>query len=122
MRKVLLVEDDNFQVIIIRHIFDKHFPAVDLKIATTGKEAIDYLSVIQFDLVLLDLGLPDMNGTDIISYINANNKVPIVVLTGDDRDEMLTKIRLIDVTDYVMKQVELETFVTLVRSILIDFK
>ena len=51
MRKVLLVEDDNFQIIVVRHIFDKHFPAVDLRIANNGSEALAHLKETHFDLI-----------------------------------------------------------------------
>lgn len=122
MRRVLLVEDDKFQIIVVRHIFDKHFPAVDLKIAHTGGEALSHLEKDHFDLIILDLGLPDMDGADVISHVNSTSKVPIVVLTADDSEERITSIRLLDVVDYVIKHVELNTFVSLIRSILIDFK
>lgn len=122
MRKVLLVEDDNFQIIVVRHIFDKHFPAVDLRIANNGSEALAHLKETHFDLIILDLGLPDMDGTEVISHVNATSKTPIVVLTADDSEDRIREVRLLDVVEYVIKHVELNTFVTLIRSILIDFK
>src|SRR5512144_1982290 len=71
--------------------------------AEDGSGALDRLRLDKPDLVILDLGLPDIDGTDVIRQIRAQSKVPIIVLSsrGDEKG----KIEALDLgaDDYVTK-------------------
>lgn len=99
--KVLVVEDDR----LIRRLLRSVLPArgFTLTEAETGAQALDLLKSASPDLVILDLGLPDVNGLGLLRHIRADSNVPIVVLsyTGS----VSTKVEALEsgASDYVTK-------------------
>jgi two-component system, OmpR family, KDP operon response regulator KdpE len=71
--------------------------------AATGREALDALFTHEPDVVLLDLGLPDMDGVDVCRHIRRWSSAPIIVLTADGQEDR--KVRALDdgADDYVTK-------------------
>ncbi len=71
--------------------------------APTGEAALDALSVQPVDLVVLDLGLPDMDGIEVCRHLREWSRVPVIVLSVVDDDE--AKVRALDegADDYVTK-------------------
>ncbi len=85
LKKLLIVEDNKTQSQAIRELIGNG--DVKSHAAFSGKEAIDLLLGEDFDCVILDLGLPDMTGFDLLEKIKSNDilkDVPIVVYTGKD--------------------------------------
>ncbi len=85
LKKLLVVEDNEQQNKAIRELIGNG----DVKTfsAYSGKEAYDMMSKEHFDCVIIDLGLPDMSGFDLLEKIKTDealNKVPIVIYTGKD--------------------------------------
>ncbi|MBS0849588.1 aerobic respiration two-component sensor histidine kinase ArcB [Citrobacter sp. JGM124] len=82
---VLLVEDIELNVVVARSVLEKLGNSVD--IAMTGKEALEMFSPDEYDLVLLDIQLPDMTGMDISRALNQRFKKeslpPLVALTAN---------------------------------------
>ncbi|MDP2387741.1 MAG: ATP-binding protein [Bacteroidota bacterium] len=85
-KKVLVIDDELFNRKLLNAILKNYgFLLVD---AVDGKEAKQLLDTQQFDLVLLDIFLPDMDGTELASYIRKQLKrsaeeLPIIALTAD---------------------------------------
>lgn len=75
----------------------------DVVTAATGAEALKAAATLAPDVILLDLGLPDMDGKDVIAQLRTWSKVPIVVLSARDREA--EKIAAFDLgaDDYVNK-------------------
>jgi CheY-like chemotaxis protein/signal transduction histidine kinase/HAMP domain-containing protein len=85
MKKLLVVEDNKEQNIAIRELIGNN----DVKsfAAYTGSEAYRMLEQENYDCIIVDLGLPDMSGFELLEKIKENqslNKVPIIVYTGRD--------------------------------------
>ena len=88
--RVLLVEDDlaNARLVELALSASSHF-AFEIEVVERLSTAIERLRDDSFDVILLDLGLPDSRGLDTISKVHAENQeIPIVVLTGFDDEEM----------------------------------
>jgi two-component system KDP operon response regulator KdpE len=98
---VLLVEDDRSMRRHLRGTFADH----DLRVVETetGTEALAQASARNPDLVVLDFGLPDMDGIQVTAKLREWSAVPIVILSA--RDEELDKIAALDsgANDYVTK-------------------
>lgn len=95
VKTLLIVEDDDN----LRHAIKKIIgeDGITISDATTGKEVLDLLSKNNYDCMILDLGLPDMTGFQVIEEIENQNihKPPIIVYTGREisreENEMLQK-------------------------------
>jgi two-component system KDP operon response regulator KdpE len=85
--------------------------------AATGRQALDTASRDQPDLILLDLGLPDMDGIDVVRALRDWTAVPIVILSG--RTQSLAKVQALDAgaDDYVTKPFHVDELVARVRAV-----
>jgi CheY-like chemotaxis protein/two-component sensor histidine kinase len=88
LKKLLVVEDNPQQNKAIRELIGNS----DIKsfAAYTGQEAYDMLQDEKFDCIIIDLGLPDMSGFELMEKIKESeqlNKIPIIVYTGRDMDK-----------------------------------
>lgn len=98
---ILVVEDDK----AIVHLLTTIFTANDYKVisVSTGREAISSISSSCPDVVLLDLGLSDMDGIDIIRNVRQWSRVPIVVLSARNREKDKVEALDLGADDYVTK-------------------
>ena len=72
-------------------------------IATTGNQAIQYAESYCPDVILLDLGLPDMDGIDVISEIRKWAVTPIIVISARNRESEKVKALDAGADDYITK-------------------
>ena len=98
---VLVVEDDKAIVHLLSTILD----ANDYRVVegSTGREALSTISSHCPDVVLLDLGLPDMDGVDIIKNVRQWSQVPIIVLSARNRERDKVEALDLGADDYVTK-------------------
>jgi DNA-binding response OmpR family regulator len=113
---VLIVEDDA-QVAGLLHRLVREWGHA-ASIASTGMEALDRLRDAPFDLVLLDVFLPDANGDELLPRINEFwSGRGIVVLTGSDSLDLEEKLRRQGVLYFMMKPVNISELEAIVRHI-----
>ncbi len=99
----LLVVEDNLQDVILVEEY-LYGAAVRMDSARSLATALDALSRKSYDLVLLDLGLPDSRGTDTYSRLAAAEPdVPVIVLTGHDDDATAVHAVRLGAQDYLVK-------------------
>ncbi len=98
---VLVVEDDKAIVHLLSTILD----ANDYRVVqvSTGREALSTISSRCPDVVLLDLGLPDMDGVDMIKNVRQWSQVPIIVLSARNRERDKVEALDLGADDYVTK-------------------
>lgn len=103
--RVLLVEDDNDDAVFLKTCLRRQdAKAVELVRADTMATAISTLRDSQFDVILLDLNLPDSTGQDSVHRIqSADPSVPIVVLSGEANEDFAIEILNRGVQDYLVK-------------------
>ena len=89
--RVLLVEDDANDAELYRRALEK--AGIEVTTVGTGAEALAMGRDARFQIVLLDIGLPDMSGLDVLKALAGDARytpVPVaVVLTGDDSDRVI---------------------------------
>lgn len=98
---ILIIEDEN----TICNFISTTLTANDYKVlkASNGKEAISSFSSYCPDVILLDLGLPDMDGLDVLKKIRSWSSVPIIIVSA--RDQEKEKVTALDLgaDDYITK-------------------
>ena len=103
--KILLIEDSLTDAVLLEKVFTRMSSfRFDLKRVALLKEGLNYLTKDSFDIVLLDLSLPDSSGLEPLQKIQEISKtVPIIVLTGTDNDDVATAALREGAQDYVVK-------------------
>jgi two-component system KDP operon response regulator KdpE len=101
--KILVVDDEPDVAKVITMSFRMQQPAWDVLSAQEGAEALDLIGRERPDVVLLDVGLPEMNGFEVLESIRFFSDVPVIMLTV--RDDELSKVRGLELgaDDYVTK-------------------
>jgi len=98
---VLVIDDEP----ILAHVLQTSLVArgYEVHVAATGRRGLELASLIEPDLVILDLGLPDIDGIDVCRQLRRWTTSPIVVLTVDNAEQQ--KIQALDdgADDYVTK-------------------
>lgn len=98
----ILIVDDEAE---IRRALQRNLQAhgFEVVVAENGEEALDILTLHRPDLILLDLGLPDMSGLEVCKQIRAHSHLPIIILSVKDAER--DKVRALDLgaDDYVSK-------------------
>jgi PAS domain S-box-containing protein len=104
--KVLVVEDIALNQLLMRTLLDDF--GFECDIATNGKIAIEMLRAKPYDIILMDLQMPEMNGFETTEYIRntMNSLIPIIALTADVTTADLAKCKAVGMNDYIAKPVD----------------
>ena len=116
MTRILVVDDEPQIRRALRTSLQAH--GYDVETASNGGEAVLVAAEAAPDLVFLDLGLPDMDGTEVIRRVRAFSEVPVIVLSV--RDQQADKVAALDVgaDDYVTKPFGMEELLARLRATL----
>lgn len=111
--RLLVVEDE--QAIAVPLVEGLVREGFEVELATTGREAIAMAPTV--DLVLLDLGLPDVDGADVCRAVRRVSQQPIIVVTA--RGEELDRVLLLELgaDDYVVKPFGFRELVARIRAV-----
>ena len=114
--KILVIEDEG----AIRNLISTALQTNGYKyeVASNGSSALSLLSTHQYDMVLVDLGLPDIDGVEIIRKYRTFSTTPIIVISARSNDD--DKINALDegADDYLTKPFNVEELLARVRSTL----
>ncbi len=102
--RLLLIEDDPSDAALLRLMLSEAGFSVDLETAGTAADGAAHLKNNEFDIVLLDLGLPDTNGIETFYRISkAAGSVPILVLSGNEDEHQALDAVKAGAQDYLIK-------------------
>ena len=115
--RILVVEDDPLLAEGLVNVLSRAGHAVDH--ASTGSSADQALKATEFDLVVLDVGLPDMDGFELLQRMRARRS-PASVLVLTARDAIEDRVRGLDIgaNDYMTKPFSVAEFEARVRALL----
>ena len=114
MTRVLVVDDEPQILRALR--INLRVRDYDVHIAATGAEALEVAGRYPPDLVILDLGLPDLDGVEVIQGLRGWTKAPIIVLSG--RADSVDKVEALDAgaDDYITKPFGVEELLARMRA------
>ena len=103
---VLVVEDIPLNQLLMKTLLDDF--GFERDIASNGKIAIERLLAKSYDVILMDLQMPEMNGFEATDYIRntMHSNIPIIALTADVTTVDLAKCRAVGMNDYIAKPVD----------------
>ena len=116
MSKILLLEDDLSLINGLSFVFKKQ--GFELSIARTLKEAEGMWKDGKYDLLILDVSLPDGCGFEFCKKVRLTSKVPIVFLTASDEETSIIMGLDIGGDDYITKPFKLGVFVSRINALL----
>ncbi|WP_139983890.1 response regulator transcription factor [Nocardioides litoris] len=101
MTQVLIIEDDaRIRPLLVRSLDERGYAVAS---ASTGMQGLQMAVDTKPDLVILDLGLPDVDGTQVLSMLRAVSDVPVIVASARDDDPSLVGCLDAGADDYVVK-------------------
>ncbi len=116
MKKILIVEDDlSIQALLHDFIQEAGF---DVVLASDGVEALTKFSEQSFDLVILDIMLPKIDGYGVCGVIRQKSNVPIVMLTALDSEAEQVKGLDMQVDDYITKPFSMPVLLRKISAVL----
>jgi two-component system KDP operon response regulator KdpE len=101
--KVLLIEDDLATVEAIRLCFEIYWHEATLVATAEGFNGIDLLKRERPDVIILDLGLPDIDGLRVLEEIRQFTDVPVLIISARDTQEAIVKGLELGAEDYIVK-------------------
>ena len=116
MERILYVEDDSSLIDGLQYTLEASGYAVDN--ARTAKEALAFFRNRQYDLLLLDVTLPDGTGFDICKEVRGVSTIPIIFLTASDQE--ISVVRGLDMggDDYITKPFKLNELLSRIKALL----
>jgi DNA-binding response OmpR family regulator len=114
--QVLVIEDDDRIRPLVMRSLDEHGYAVAS--AATGMQGLQLAVDTRPDLVILDLGLPDVDGTQVLTMLRAVSDVPVIVASARDDDPSLVGCLDAGADDYVVKPYTTAQLAARIRAVL----
>ncbi len=116
--KILVVDDEPDVIKVITMSLNMRQPAWEVVGAQDGQEALERIETEHPDVVLLDVGLPEMSGFDVLKAVRLFSDVPVIMLTV--RDDELSKVQGLELgaDDYVTKPFSHLELLARVRAVL----
>lgn len=115
MFNILIVDDEEKITEVLKVYLEKE--GYNIKIANTGKEAIDSFNKEDFDLIILDRMLPDISGESICEIVREKSMVHIIMLTAKSDDEEKIDGFNLGCDDYVIKPFNVKELVLRVKAV-----
>lgn len=116
--KILLVEDQKLMRIGIKSLFCDYPEMEVIGEASTGREAVEKAKLIKPDVILMDLGLPDITGMEATKQIlEHNNNIRVIMLTSHTTEEEVTASLQAGASAYVVKDIPTEFLMSVIRMI-----
>lgn len=116
---VLIVENEQFMLGLIERVFSQH--GYQVLVAADGEEAIEVyrLHKLDIDVVLLDVGLPKVNGVDVLYKMKSENPhVRVIIVSGFLEPELRTKMQQAGVEHFIDKPYMLDHVLETIQSLI----
>lgn len=119
---ILLVEDNPVNIKVTSIVLNKL--GHNLTVATNGNEALEKLKQSRFDIVLMDIEMPEMNGLEAAELIRSgevgleNSTIPIIAMTAHVLDEMVVACKKAGMNHLIPKPIDIETLDETIQSVI----
>jgi two-component system chemotaxis response regulator CheY len=121
MKRLLIVDDSKLMRDMIAACL-RPLGEVAFEFAGTGLEAIERLAIAAYDLVVLDLNMPDLGGLEVIEFVRAQDRLrvlPILIVTSRDDDESRNRVLEAGASGFLTKPFGPQQILAQVRHLLV---
>jgi two-component system aerobic respiration control sensor histidine kinase ArcB len=115
---LLLVEDEFFSQIIFKKITENFNFTAD--IADTAKKALELVEKIKYQLIFIDLGLPDMTGNDLAKLLKGQAKTKLIAVTAFSAEKIKNECLSNGFDYFIEKPLNEENFLAVIRKFSLD--
>ncbi len=116
MPDVLIIEDDvRIREALSSRLVDRGY---GVETARAGLPALELVASHHFDLVVLDLGLPDIDGADALRMIRGLSQVPVLIATARNDEQEIVRMLDAGADDYIVKPFSIEHLAARIRAVL----
>lgn len=115
--KILIVEDETPVAIMMVHVLSR--AGCDVRVANTGEKGMELAQENKFDLIALDIDLPDISGFEICSELkqrHLSRHTPIIFISGQPCDENRQRALELGAVDYITKPFNAQDFASCILS------
>jgi DNA-binding NtrC family response regulator len=115
LKRVFLIDDERLFVESLTKVLRKREMAI--RATHSGNEAIDILSAETFDVIVLDIKMPGIDGVKTLKEIrNKGVMTPVIILTGQMDIERITEVLKMGATELLLKPCPVETLVSAIEN------
>ncbi|MCX6175552.1 MAG: PAS domain S-box protein [Ignavibacteriales bacterium] len=114
---ILYIEDNLSNIQLVEQILEMHRPSIKLITNIYGKNAVQFAIDYKPNLILLDLDLPDIHGSEVIKLIHAEPrtaKIPVIILSADAMTKQIEQLMEAGAEDYLIKPIDVVQFLKVV--------
>lgn len=116
--RILLVEDHKLMRVGLKSLFEEHKELEVISEAQSGKEAVENYKISHPDVVLMDLGLPDISGIEATKRIIENSSsAKVIILTSHLSEQEVLDALHAGACAYVMKDINIEILKMIIRTV-----
>lgn len=116
--RVLSVDDDDLFVEVLGEFLEREDECLSVTTATSAHEGLTFLSEHEFDCVISDFEMPEMNGLEFLHAVRQRgDDLPFIMFTGRSDDELASRAISAGVTDYLQKEVGTDQYSVLAELV-----
>jgi PAS domain S-box-containing protein len=115
---ILYVEDNASNIELVEEVLSARFPNTQLHTTSSGRKAVKMAAEITPDLILLDLDLPDIHGSEVLELLKSDVHtavIPVIVLSADAMPHRLQKLLKAGAKNYLTKPLDINSFLKTVE-------
>ena len=122
---VLVVDDNDVNRLVVSTTLIRSFPNAIIEQAANGQQGLDKMRLTVFDLVLIDLVMPDLDGSEVVSIVRQScpepyRSVPVIALTANVAQDAVDRCNAAGVNEVLAKPFDRQTLIRAVRHYTVD--
>ncbi|MDO9257496.1 MAG: PAS domain S-box protein [Bacteroidales bacterium] len=122
---ILYFEDNTSNIELVDGIIENHRPHIQLITSVSGINAVEMAKEYKPDLILLDLDLPEVHGSEVFANLQAETdtrSIPVVIISADAMSHQIKKMLNAGVRDYLTKPIEITLFLKMIDKCILPNK
>jgi DNA-binding response OmpR family regulator len=115
--KILMIEDDKTTIEVIRLTLEVHDPDSKITSEEKGRDGLETARKEPFDVVVLDLGLPDIDGIEVLEELRRFSQTPVLVVSARHDPAVINQALGLGAQDYILKPFNYQSFLSSLHEV-----